>query len=1082
MKLHKSISFNVFNGSRFNSSPHNLTITITTVIILTIASLAVAVLHQNFLNSPKNAHAADTPTSEACFATTGTETITITDYYDYEGNDSDNPACPRDVVIPDTIAGLPVTAVRQYGMSNKGLTSLVIPSTLTPGSYNFSYNQITEIVIPEGIESIGGGAFRGNRISSVSLPSTLKSIGDRAFTDNFYISEIDLPDELTYIGPRAFWGNALTEITIPASVTTIAAEAFWNNYNTHTIVFEGDDIPSIGADAFWTSQLQTIQHKDTTFSYGDPLPPSEQCFYFDDGIISGYKSFSFDNLREGGDPCMRKNIMTIPESIDGIEVNHIASHAFSYSNLSQVNLPESLVSIEDYAFAYNSIESVVIPIKVEVIGNYAFAGNLLESIVIENSNTIDQGSSWSSNSNLSSFIISGQTYTPIMGGLDCIEFDSESQTITGYEPPSHTWPSITSATNGTWINECDKHLIIPNAIDGITVLAIDDYAFEYAGLESVVIPESVTSIGDGAFYRNQLTSVTIPNSVASIGNEAFFYNQITNLTVPSSVTTFGSNVFGGEDNTLETLSVDMVDIPYRAFYNRKIVNLTLGPHVVSIGDQAFLWNKIASLTIPSSVKTIGEWAFQHNDLTSLVIPSSVTSISKYAFSINKLEEVTIPSSLTSIGEGVFWRNYLETVTIPSSVTTLEHAAFQENSLKTVYIEGNPTYALGTFNMNGLDRSAIPEDIPEGNNTLINQYYHDNSSMVHIYSDNADFINAQPLMAAFVTRTAEDVVIVTGGRIFNPTQVTGHYLAKDGTVLADPAISISTDPSITDYKIAQFIDNSTSTPTVMQSKVDTFYHIGDEATLTAPTIAGYITPAPHTLILSEPINEHIFAYKPVITEVPFKDKKAVSSGEMVEGVAPLTDTKHPLITNSQLILPETSTCQTVSEAKLLSPTALGDNQTVPDNITLLGGLDFTLDYCDEGSETDVIYTLGQKIDDTSALRVYKHNSVTDETQDITDLITFTTADDGNTTISYSLTDGGELDQDGIANGQIVDPIYVGMITSALSQLEGTGDTNSIGGLASTGMNTTLLMGVGGVMLLGGAVLLVVRRHGMVSAKA
>ena len=137
-----------------------------------------------------------------------------------------------------------------------------------------------------------------------------------------------MPDELTYIGPRAFWGNALTEITIPASVTTIAAEAFWNNYNTQTIIFEGDDIPSIGADAFWLSQLQTIQHKDAIFSHGDSSPPSEQCFYFDNGTISVYKSFSFDNLREGGDPCMRKRIMTIPESIDGIEVNHIASHAF----------------------------------------------------------------------------------------------------------------------------------------------------------------------------------------------------------------------------------------------------------------------------------------------------------------------------------------------------------------------------------------------------------------------------------------------------------------------------------------------------------------------------------------------------------------------------------------------------------------------------------------------------------------------------------------------------------------------------------------------------------------------------------
>ena len=53
---------------------------------------------------------------------------------------------------------------------------------------------------------------------------------------------------------------------------------------------------------------------------------------------------------------------------------------------------------------------------------------------------------------------------------------------------------------------------------------ICDYAFSWCkSLQSVTIPNSVTSIGDGVFsWCESLQSVTIPNSVRNIGNNAFF--------------------------------------------------------------------------------------------------------------------------------------------------------------------------------------------------------------------------------------------------------------------------------------------------------------------------------------------------------------------------------------------------------------------------------------------------------------------------------------------------------------------------------------------------------------------------------
>ena len=67
----------------------------------------------------------------------------------------------------------------------------------------------------------------------------------------------------------------------------------------------------------------------------------------------------------------------------------------------------------------------------------------------------------------------------------------------------------------------------------------------------------------------------------------------------------------------------------------------------------------------------------------------------------------------------------------------------------------------------------------------------------------------------------------------------------------------------------------------------------------------------------------------------------------------------------------------------------------------------------------------------------------------------------TVISYALTDGGSLDDDGVINGQISDPIYVTV-----------SDDGKL--LAATGVNILLyLYGAGGMTLVAGAVLLTLR---------
>lgn len=82
--------------------------------------------------------------------------------------------------------------------------------------------------IPEGVEAVRTKAFyKCSDIRSLTLPSTLKTIEEKAFF-RCSITEIILPDGLETIGKDAFSYTGLKAIDIPASVKEIGEYAFYN--------------------------------------------------------------------------------------------------------------------------------------------------------------------------------------------------------------------------------------------------------------------------------------------------------------------------------------------------------------------------------------------------------------------------------------------------------------------------------------------------------------------------------------------------------------------------------------------------------------------------------------------------------------------------------------------------------------------------------------------------------------------------------------------------------------------------------------------------------------------------------------
>ena len=223
----------------------------------------------------------------------------------------------------------------------------------------------------------------------------------------------------------------------------------------------------------------------------------------------------------------------------------------------------------------------------------------------------------------------------------------------------------------------DSHPSLQSITIPDSVTSIGDRAFDYcSSLQSVTIPDSVTSIGTDAFsHCSSLQSVTIPNSVTSIGNSAFsFCESLHSVTIPDSVTSIG-------DRSFERCS--------------SLESVTIPDSVTSIGDSAFEdCSSLQSVSIPDSVTSIGGSAFYGcSSLQSVTIPDSVTSIGDSAFSNCKsLQSVTIPDSVTSIGGSAFYGcSSLQSVTIPDSVTRIGFDAFQGcSSLQSVTISHKHT--------------------------------------------------------------------------------------------------------------------------------------------------------------------------------------------------------------------------------------------------------------------------------------------------------------------------------------------------------------------------------------------------------
>ncbi len=295
---------------------------------------------------------------------------------------------------------------------------------------NNEYYEVTEIVIPDTITSIGNHQFQGfNNITSIEISSSVTSIGWDAFDSCSSLESIVIPERVTSIVNYAFnncysltnvyykgtienWCNItfstmdsnpmyyasnfymldsnneyyeVTEIAIPETITSIGKFQFYKFKNITSIKISST-VTSIGIYAFYNCRsLESIEIPEGVTSIGSNA--FEGCSSLTNvhynGTIEDWCNITFSStasnpmsyannfyMLDSNNEYYEVTEIVIPETITSIG----NSQFYGFNNITSIEIPNSITNIDSFAFSNcSSLTTILIPGGVTSIGYSAFS-------------------------------------------------------------------------------------------------------------------------------------------------------------------------------------------------------------------------------------------------------------------------------------------------------------------------------------------------------------------------------------------------------------------------------------------------------------------------------------------------------------------------------------------------------------------------------------------------------------------------------------------------------------------------------------------------------------------------------------
>ncbi len=511
--------------------------------------------------------------------------------------------------------------------------------------YCFAYSKklksFTATSIKNGIEDC---AF----IDCSSLNSvTLTLAGSNFFIlssvfKNCAISEIVIPNGVVTIGSQAFYGNPFKNLVFPDTLTKLAEDALQNCQNLEKFELTNDlseiisNLNKIGSTSKWYIEGEPYLVGTDRSSAPDGIGPKavyttipgkasqvdwEWIEVVSDAQIKRYTTSTDSN----GNKTTISTVETKTEDYNGTEIGKKYLTKFTPTSIEAGNLTIVAPSvIVDYNGNFHEIEGIV-SLNTNEVANQKFQSG--DSVSLE--------------------LLSGYTYI----GSNCFN-DANGKKLANIVVPMTIKYIGTNAFVGTKTSS----VRLPN----LEYIGASAFA-NCSNLTSAEFSNSITQIPNDCFQNSGLTSFVVPQYLTTIGSSAFNSTKITKLYLPATLTEIGASAFAncanltsveGLSNTkiteIQTQTFDKCSNLYRvylpstvktigfwAFNNcSRLTNLTFGSSLEDIVRYAFFGcASLSNLEFPATLKSIGTQAFdlcagitkitfKHTDMSNLDVAAS----------------------------------------------------------------------------------------------------------------------------------------------------------------------------------------------------------------------------------------------------------------------------------------------------------------------------------------------------------------------------------------------------------------------------------------------------------------------------
>ena len=376
------------------------------------------------------------------------------------------------------------------------------------------------------------------------------------------------------------------------------------------------------------------------------------------------------------------------------QVTTISKNEFDgCKGLETIILPGTIKTIEDYAFrGCEKLKTIILPEGLTIIGQAAFSScAVLDHITLPDNIAVIGDDAFKACTTLSAIAFPNGT---VKLGSGIFEGCTGLKTVTFADDKINNFTAI---PNGCFKSTSVETIVLPD-----TVTTIEDGAFQLTtGLTNVDFSNctKLTKISQYAFAGSSIQTINLPASLTEIETLAFNASNLRNIVIPDQVGEISKGVFLGCTN-LTTVSIPqntkvIKDEAFLQCYALKDITIRNAKQSIleSIGNNVFQYcyslKSTAFLKDLPIFKSIGDYAFCFKDPSKVKVTDTLTLDKILGMSKTKgvyddeyfaygLEEVILPDSLTQLGKEVFYEcPNLSVVNFGKNLQTIPESTFYE---------------------------------------------------------------------------------------------------------------------------------------------------------------------------------------------------------------------------------------------------------------------------------------------------------------------------------------------------------------------------------------------------------------------